>query len=299
MTRRLVCLASAWLAAAVVVSAQVAAPPATREPVLAGVARGVALAQFDASQWVGAPGPIAVCALRLDPAHVRLALVLAQGRSPALEPVAGMASRAGALAAINAGFFGPGGRPAGLLALDGGIVSAGAHPRGAVGLGPSAPATVLLNQVKPILSAARAWGGVWPLAWFEPQGQSSPLDWLSADAIIGGAGLILTGGRALEAWDVERMRPGFATDRHPRTVVGRDPAGATWLLAIDGRRPGHSMGVTFAELAIIAARLGLTDAVNLDGGGSTTMVVGAVVVNRPSDLTGPRPVSDAILVLPR
>jgi exopolysaccharide biosynthesis protein len=42
-------------------------------------------------------------------------------------------------------------------------------------------------------------------------------------------------------------------------------------------------------------RLGLTDALNLDGGGSTTMVVADRVVNRPSDVS-PRPVSDAILV---
>jgi exopolysaccharide biosynthesis protein len=40
-------------------------------------------------------------------------------------------------------------------------------------------------------------------------------------------------------------------------------------------------------------------ALNLDGGGSTTMVVRGEVVNRPSDPTGPRPVSDALLVVPR
>jgi exopolysaccharide biosynthesis protein len=43
-------------------------------------------------------------------------------------------------------------------------------------------------------------------------------------------------------------------------------------------------------------RLGLRDALNLDGGGSTTMVINGEIVNRPSDAAGPRPVSDAILV---
>jgi len=43
-------------------------------------------------------------------------------------------------------------------------------------------------------------------------------------------------------------------------------------------------------------RLDLRDALNLDGGGSTTMVVQGKIVNRPSDAGGPRPVSDAILV---
>jgi exopolysaccharide biosynthesis protein len=43
-------------------------------------------------------------------------------------------------------------------------------------------------------------------------------------------------------------------------------------------------------------RLNLQDALNLDGGGSTTMVVNGRIVNKPSDPTGPRQVNDAILV---
>jgi exopolysaccharide biosynthesis protein len=57
--------------------------------------------------------------------------------------------------------------------------------------------------------------------------------------------------------------------------------------------------MTFAELQRMADRLQLRDALNLDGGGSTTMVVTGRVVNRPSDPTGPRPVSDAIVVSKR
>ena len=66
--------------------------------------------------------------------------------------------------------------------------------------------------------------------------------------------------------------------------------------------PDHSIGMTFAELIALADRLCLVDALNLDGDGSTTtmvVVVGGMVVNRPSDTTSPRPVSDAILVQPR
>jgi exopolysaccharide biosynthesis protein len=54
--------------------------------------------------------------------------------------------------------------------------------------------------------------------------------------------------------------------------------------------------MTFRDLQRLADRLELTDALNLDGGGSTTMIVRGRVVNRPSDLGGPRAVSDAILV---
>ncbi len=49
----------------------------------------------------------------------------------------------------------------------------------------------------------------------------------------------------------------------------------------------------------MARALGMRDAVNLDGGGSTTMVVGGQVINSPSDAAGERPVGDALLVLPR
>ncbi len=43
--------------------------------------------------------------------------------------------------------------------------------------------------------------------------------------------------------------------------------------------------------------LGAEEAVNLDGGGSTTVTVGPALVNRPSDVTGERPIGDAIVLL--
>jgi exopolysaccharide biosynthesis protein len=72
-----------------------------------------------------------------------------------------------------------------------------------------------------------------------------------------------------------------------------------WLVAIDGRQPGYSVGMTFAELMALCNRLDLSDALNLDGGGSTTMVVKGAIVNKPSDAAGPRPISDALLVMAR
>jgi exopolysaccharide biosynthesis protein len=57
--------------------------------------------------------------------------------------------------------------------------------------------------------------------------------------------------------------------------------------------------MTFAELTNLARRLNLVYALNLDGGGSTTMVVKGKIVNHPSDSTGPRKVSDALIVTKR
>lgn len=116
----------------------------------------------------------------------------------------------------------------------------------------------------------------------------------SADHVVNGAGLLRRGGVALTNWDVERLSgPAFVQTKHPRTVVGVDRQGFIWLVVVDGRQP-TSVGMSFSDLQRLADRLELTDALNLDGGGSSTMVVRGAVVNRPSDSTGPRAVSDAI-----
>jgi exopolysaccharide biosynthesis protein len=57
--------------------------------------------------------------------------------------------------------------------------------------------------------------------------------------------------------------------------------------------------MTLSTLADLLLELGAVEAINLDGGGSTTMVIHDKIVNRPSDQAGERPVSDAILVFPK
>ena len=61
--------------------------------------------------------------------------------------------------------------------------------------------------------------------------------------------------------------------RHPRTAAGVTADGRTLILAVvDGRQPEHSIGVTLPELADILIGLGAVDAINLDGGGSSTFI---------------------------
>jgi hypothetical protein len=90
---------------------------------------------------------------------------------------------------------------------------------------------------------------------------------------------------------------GWAAKRNPRTLAGVDALGRTVLVTVDGRSTA-SLGLSITESAAVARALGMRSAINLDGGGSTTMVVGDRVVNSPSDATGQRPVGDAVLVLP-
>lgn len=121
----------------------------------------------------------------------------------------------------------------------------------------------------------------------------------SADHVVNGAGLLRVKGRQISEWDVERLSgPAFITTKHPRTLIGVDRRGDIWLVVVDGRQ-ATSGGMTFADLQRLADRLELTDALNLDGGGSSTMVVGDRILNRPSDAKGPRAVSDAIGVFLR
>ena len=77
---------------------------------------------------------------------------------------------------------------------------------------------------------------------------------------------------------------------HPRTAVGVDVTGTKLvLLIVDGRQPGVATGMTYAELARELLRLGCSAGLNLDGGGSTTLVMRDTasgqlrVVNTPSD----------------
>jgi hypothetical protein len=91
---------------------------------------------------------------------------------------------------------------------------------------------------------------------------------------------------------------GFSAKRNPRTFAGVDGAGRTILATADGRSTA-SLGLTIVETGAVAKALGMRDALNLDGGGSTTMVVHGQVTNQPSDPTGERPVGDSLLILPR
>ncbi len=119
--------------------------------------------------------------------------------------------------------------------------------------------------------------------------------WEGVRHVAGGGPRLLAGGQFVGS---EGFRPSLVNRRHPRTAIGRLEDGRIVLAVIGGRQPYHSLGMTLVELAGMLRRLGATDALNLDGGGSTTLVVRGVVINLPSDEGGERPVGDVLLVLP-
>lgn len=92
--------------------------------------------------------------------------------------------------------------------------------------------------------------------------------------------VLIDGGRIVE-YDSDKS---FYTGRHPRTLIGKRADGEVVMVVIDGRFKGRGEGATIAETAYIARQLGLVEALNLDGGGSSTLWTARKgVLNHPYD----------------
>ncbi|MDQ3799720.1 MAG: phosphodiester glycosidase family protein [Acidobacteriota bacterium] len=120
-----------------------------------------------------------------------------------------------------------------------------------------------------------------------------------AEDIVGGVPQLIRNGKIEITWELEKSSKAFVETRHPRTAAAKLKDGKFLMVTVDGRQPGYSVGMNLNELAALLLELGATDAMNLDGGGSTTMFLDGKVVNKPSDKEGERSVGDAILVFPR
>ena len=120
--------------------------------------------------------------------------------------------------------------------------------------------------------------------------------WQKAYAIVGGGPQLIHNGRVEISNEAEGIREDFVTTRHPRTAIAELKDGRMLLVTVDGRQPGVSAGMSLRQLAALLLEFGAVEAINLDGGGSTTMVINNKLMNKPSDSTGERPVSDAILI---
>jgi hypothetical protein len=88
---------------------------------------------------------------------------------------------------------------------------------------------------------------------------------------------------------------GWVLQRNPRTFAGTDARGRTLFVTVDGRQLGE-LGLSIPETAAVARSLGMTEAINLDGGGSTAMVIRGSLISHPSDASGERAVGDAIVI---
>ncbi len=84
-------------------------------------------------------------------------------------------------------------------------------------------------------------------------------------------------------WEPSEIPKKWAKTKQPRTVLGQYPNGDLFFIVVDGRQSNWSNGITLEEMQILLLRLGVMEAFNLDGGGSTTFVYNSKVLNKPSD----------------
>jgi len=109
---------------------------------------------------------------------------------------------------------------------------------------------------------------------------------------VGGTPALLQGGKQAFTSDGSS----FMTKRDPKTMVGRRWNGDAILAVVDGRQPSWSVGMTMTEAMQFMRSLGATDALNLDGGGSSEFVKNGVVINKPSD-GRERPIAAALTIV--
>jgi hypothetical protein len=105
---------------------------------------------------------------------------------------------------------------------------------------------------------------------------------------IGGGPRLVVDGKPVEGWSSPNVR-------HPRTALGWNDS-HLYLMLVDGRQPGLSVGMGFQEMANYFIKLGCTHAVNLDGGGSASMWVFGQTVSSPSE-GKERPIANGLAVI--
>jgi exopolysaccharide biosynthesis protein len=132
----------------------------------------------------------------------------------------------------------------------------------------------------------------------KPESSVAKMAFTSVEDIVGGVPQLIKNSKIDITWEQEKASKSFVETKHPRTAVAKLKDGKFLMITVDGRSES-SGGISLYDLASLLLELGATDAMNLDGGGSTTMFLDGKVVNHPSDKEGERKVSDAILVTPR
>lgn len=231
------------------------------------------------------PKPWTVHLLEVDVSRCELGFRVVRGEDQeGLLPVSELARRSepGVIAAVNGDFFDLEDLPLGVE------VSAGVLRRGR----PSRSVFAWRPGEVP-------WVG--PIEWEESELRFG--NWALSGSFPGPEVQVVAGfppllERGIPVGDLEMgERPEFAARREPRTAVGLDLSSARlWIVVVDGRREGSSEGMTLPELTGLFRSLGVSEAINLDGGGSSVMVVRQAVVNRPSVPWGERPVVNALVI---
>ena len=267
-----------------------------------------------ALQWKWTPLPIAgangvkafrgidsintIRAFYLDVDLNHLAVEVKPAAANGTEPASVILQRVGAVAGINGGFFGSG-QALGLVMIDGQILTQplASLNRAGTAYYATRAAFGLDKKRQPATTWAYNWNGVlhgYPAPNPNRQGAPAPLPdpknfspaatpWKVLHGLGGGPNLISQGAVNI-TYDAEVMfGSGVGSDNpDPRTAIGFTAAKHVIMFVVDGRQAA-STGLSLPEVAQTLLALGCVEAINLDGGGSSTFVVNNKVVNSPSD----------------
>lgn len=237
--------------------------------------------------------------LTVNPYEHPILPVRAKGR----QTVATLAQQYSAIAAINGGFWKANGDPAGILKINHQWHGTPFKPRGAIGWSLHGQ-KVLIDQVMTNYPLTELPVGkeIEVIPASNPP-YTTKEDWKELEHIVGGTPILVRNGLIVEDHSSEQTLLSFLTKKHPRTAVGIKGSGEWVFVVVDSCFYGFFGGMTIQQLAEFMLELGCIEAVNLDGGGSSTMVLAGVVVNEPAGKLREgaklvEAVSDAILILP-
>lgn len=121
-------------------------------------------------------------------------------------------------------------------------------------------------------------------------------NWWKMQTAIGGGPVLVQEGAVFITNKEEQLYAFERNDRHPRTAIGYTSNHRLIILVIQGRSPGVAEGATLDETARILVDLGCEEAMNLDGGGSSCMLINGKETIQPSDKEGQRPVASVFIV---
>jgi exopolysaccharide biosynthesis protein len=241
--------------------------------------------------------------LTVDPKEHVILPVKASGEEIARETVATLAKSYGASAAVYGGFWKANGNPAGILKINCLWYGTPIKPRGAIGWSLNGQ-RVLIDRILTNyhLKDCSDESAIEVIPMSTPP-HTTPEEWRGLEHIVGGTPVLVRNGNVIEDYSLEQTLESFLVKKHPRTAVGIRDSGEWVFVVVDGRLYGFLGGMTIKELAELMLDLGCIEALNLDGGRSSTMVVNGIVINDPcgglrEDGKQVEAVSDAILIFP-
>src|SRR5215204_3335700 len=133
---------------------------------------------------------------------------------------------------------------------------------------------------------------------FDDLNTIDPWRWWTMKTAIGGGPVLVQEGRINITNQEEQMFVNGDADLHPRTAMGYTKKNKLIILVIQGRAPGQAEGATLNEEARILTDLNCYEALNLDGGGSSCMLINGKETIKPSDKQGQRP-TPAVFIIRR